>query len=76
MTTSVKELIMRARALSHQDRARLTEVLLASPNVESDSDAEVAWEQEIVRRVEEIKEGRAKLIPAEQVFAETARICK
>jgi putative addiction module component (TIGR02574 family) len=75
MTTSVEELVKRARALSPQDRARLAEELLASLDEDSDADAEAAWEQEIARRVDEIKAGRAKLISAEQVFAETERIC-
>ena len=76
MTSPVEDLVQRARALSPQDRARLAEELLASLDEESDLDAEAAWEQEVGRRVEEIKSGRAKLIPAEQVFAETARIYK
>ena len=76
MTSLVEDLVQRARALSLQDRARLAEELLASLDEESDSEAEAAWEQEIGRRVEDIKAGRAMLIPAEQVFAETARIYK
>ena len=76
MTSPVEELVQRARALSPRDRARLAEELLASLDEESDSDAEAAWEQEIGRRVEDIKAGRSKLISAEQVFAETARIYK
>ena len=76
MTSPVEDLVQRARALSLQDRARLAEELLASLDEESDSEAEAAWEQEIGRRVEDIKAGRAILIPAEQVFAETARIYK
>ena len=76
MTSPVEDLVQRARALSLQDRARLAEELLASLDEESDSEAEAAWEQEIGRRVEDIKAGRAMLIPAEQVFAETARIYK
>jgi putative addiction module component (TIGR02574 family) len=72
----IEDLVQRARALSPQDRARIAEELLASLDEEPDSDAEAAWEQEIGRRVDEIKVGRAKLIPAEQVFAETARIYK
>jgi putative addiction module component (TIGR02574 family) len=74
MTTLVEELAQRARALDPRDRARLAEELLASLDQESESDTEAAWEQEIGRRVDEIKAGRATLIPAEQVFAETARI--
>jgi putative addiction module component (TIGR02574 family) len=76
MTTLVEELVQRARALSAPDRARIADELLASLDEDSDSESEAAWEQEIRRRVDEIKSGKAKLISAEQVFAETARIYK
>ena len=76
MTALVDELSQRARALSPEDRARLADELLASLDEDSSPDSEQAWEQEIGRRVEEIRSGRAKLIPADQVFAETARIYK
>jgi putative addiction module component (TIGR02574 family) len=33
-------------------------------------DVERAWAQEIDRRIRDVKEGRAKLVPADQVFAE------
>ena len=76
MTTLVDELSQRARALSPEDRARLADELLASLDEQADPDAEAVWEKEIGRRVEEIKSGKAKLIPADEVFAETARIYK
>jgi putative addiction module component (TIGR02574 family) len=62
--------------LSPQDHALLSEELLASLDEESDSGAEAAWEKEIGRRVDDIRANRAKLIPAEEVFAETAKIYK
>jgi putative addiction module component (TIGR02574 family) len=74
MSTLVEELSERARALSAQDRARLVDDLLASLEEPADAGAAEAWEEEIAKRVEEIKSGKAKLIPAEEVFAETARI--
>ena len=74
MTTLVEELSERARALSPEDRARLANVLLASLDEETGPETEQAWEQEIGCRVQEIKSGKATLIPADQVFAETARI--
>lgn len=76
MTTLVEELSAKARTLSAEDRARLAEDLLASlePSPESASVAEAAWEQEIQRRVEEVKDGTAKLVPAEEVYAETRRL--
>ena len=76
MTTLVEELSQKARALSACDRARLAEDLLASleDGSEPAEEVEAAWEQEIQQRVEEVKSGRAKLIPAEDVYAETRRI--
>lgn len=76
MTSLVEELSQRARALSPEDRARLADELLASLDGQADHGTEAAWEKEIGRRVEEIKSGKAKLIPADEVFAETARIYK
>ena len=37
---------------------------------------EAAWDEEIKRRVAEIDNGTAKLIPAEEVFAEVRRLIK
>ncbi len=76
MTTLVEELSQKARTLSPEDRARLAEDLLASLEDGSapDSEVEAAWEHEIRQRVEEVKSGTAKLIPAEDVYAETRHI--
>ena len=76
MKTLVEELSQKARTLSPEDRANLAEDLLASleDGLESTEEVEAAWEHEIRRRVEEVKSGAAKLIPAEDVYAETRRI--
>ena len=37
---------------------------------EAPADVERAWADEIDRRIRDVKEGHAKLIPADQVFAE------
>jgi putative addiction module component (TIGR02574 family) len=76
MSTLVEELAARALALSPEDRARLVDDLLASLAEEPESEAEAAWEREIQRRVEEVKAGTAKLVPAEDVHAEARRIYK
>ena len=76
MTTLVEELSQRARTLSSEDRARLADELLASLDDEFDPEAEALWEKEIGRRVAEIRSGTAKLVLADEVFAETARIYK
>ena len=76
MTTLVEERSQKARTLRPEVRARLAEDLLASLEDGSDSTEEVkaAWDQEIRRRVEEVKNATAKLIPAGDVYGETRRI--
>jgi len=66
----------RRRALLALRIEPLREDLLASleDGSESASEVEAAWEHAIRQRVEEVKSGTAKLIPAEDVYAETRRI--
>jgi putative addiction module component (TIGR02574 family) len=75
MTTLVEELSKRALELPPEERVRLAEKLLATVH-EVDAEVEAAWDQEIQRRLAEIDSGTAKLIPAEEVFAEVRRILK
>jgi putative addiction module component (TIGR02574 family) len=46
--------------LSVPQRAQLAAELLASLDGESDSDVEAAWAEEIARRIERIRSGRAE----------------
>lgn len=75
MTTLVDELSQKALELPPEERVRLAEKLLATVH-EVDAEVEAAWDQEIQRRLAEIDSGTAKLIPAEEVFAEVRRILK
>ena len=74
MSTSVEELAAKAQELSLEDRARLAENLLSSLQDEPESEVEAAWDREIERRVEEVRAGTARLIPAEDVHAEARQI--
>ena len=74
MTTLVEELSQRARGLSPEDRARLAEELLASLEGEPETDIEAAWEQEIRRRLDEVQNGTAVIVSAEDVYAQTRRL--
>ena len=71
----VEELSRKALSLSPEERVQLAEKLLATVQ-EVDTEVEAAWDEEIKRRVAEIENGTAKLIPAEDVFAEVRRLIK
>jgi putative addiction module component (TIGR02574 family) len=43
---------------------------------EVDPEIEAAWDEEIRRRIAEIDSGKAKLVPAEEVFAEVRRLIR
>ena len=75
MSSLVEELSLTARALPAEDRVRLAEELLATVQ-EVDAEVEAAWAEEIRRRIAEIDGGTAKLIPADEVFAEVRRLLK
>ena len=74
-TTLVEELSRRARDLSPEERVQLAEEILATVH-EVDEDVDVAWDAEIKRRMAEVENGTAKLIPAEEVFARLRRLPK
>lgn len=75
MSSLIDELSRKARALPPEESIRLAEELLSSVQ-DSDEEVEAAWAQEIERRLEEVESGTAKLVPAEEVFAEIRRILK
>ncbi len=72
MSEAVAEIVAKRGALSQQERAALAHAVLLSMEPE-DPDAEDAWDQELARRVDRIRNGAATGIPAEQVFADWHR---
>lgn len=73
MSDLVIELSQQAQTLTLPDRARLAELLLDSIHPSSNTEAEAAWDVELLRRIDEIDQGVAKLIPADEVFAQVRR---
>lgn len=73
MTDTVAELSQRARELAPEDRARLAEELLASLEAGLDQEVDAAWDEEMRKRIAEVENGTAKLIPADEVFARVRR---
>ena len=75
MSALAEELSRKALALPVEERIWLAEELLATVQ-EVDAEVEAAWDEEIKRRIAEIDNGTARLIPAEEVFAEVRRLIK
>lgn len=77
---ALESVLQQALALPADERSELVEALLRSlesePEDESEDEGETspewdeAWAAELNRRAKEIDEGRARLIPHDEVFAE------
>ena len=75
MANLIEELSSQARKLPAADRVRLAEELLATVHKpDREVEAAWAWEEEIRLRIADIDAGTAKLIPAEEVFAQVRRL--
>lgn len=73
MTPQVSELLEKALELPERERSLLIDRLVESLAIEpADEGAEAAWDEEIKRRVDDIRSGRVKLIQGEQVLRELA----
>ena len=73
MTPQVPELLQKALTLSIEERWLLIDRLVESLDDEpADGGVEAAWVEEIKRRVDDIRSGRVKTIPGEQVLRELA----
>ena len=73
VTPQLSELLEKALALSTQDRGLLVDRLIASFDEEAPEEGiEAAWDTEIKSRVDDIRSGRVKTIPGEQVLRELA----
>jgi putative addiction module component (TIGR02574 family) len=61
------ELLKKALTLPEKERAELASSLIDSLDPTIDADAELAWQKEIARRLEEIENGKVKAIPWDEV---------
>src|SRR5271169_1816165 len=74
MTPQVSEVLEKALALSTQERGLLIDHLIESLDEgPAEEGVEEAWDEEIKRRVDEIRSGKVKMIPGEQVLRELAK---
>jgi putative addiction module component (TIGR02574 family) len=74
MTSQVSEMLAKALMLSTQDRGLLIDRLIESLDEgPAEEGVEEAWGEEIKRRVDDIRSGKAKMIPGEEVLRQLAK---
>ena len=68
MSVVFEEVRLSMQQLSKKERALLAHDLLVSLDETEDEDAASAWETVIMERVDDLAQGRAKLISEEELF--------
>lgn len=63
----LETILNQAKSLPEPDRARLAHDLLATLDGQPDADTATAWEQEVRRRLAEVRNGTAKTISGEEL---------
>ena len=74
MSDPVTELAEQGKGLKPEERIRLVDILLASLQESAAPEVEVAWDQEVRRRIERYERGEGKVYDAEDVMAEATRL--
>jgi putative addiction module component (TIGR02574 family) len=67
MMQEAQELLKKALALPDKERADLAGSLIESLDDTVDENAEAAWQEEIVRRLEDVQSGKVKTISWDEV---------
>jgi putative addiction module component (TIGR02574 family) len=67
MSEEAIELLKRALTLPLEERAELASSLMESLDLIQDEGAEAAWQEEIARRIEDLRTGRVKTVPWAEV---------
>jgi putative addiction module component (TIGR02574 family) len=67
MSGKAAELLKEALTLPLEERAEMASSLIESLDLSAGEDVEAAWQEEIARRIAEVRAGRATMIPWEDV---------
>jgi putative addiction module component (TIGR02574 family) len=67
MTQEAAELLKKALALPAEERANLASTLIDSLDATVDEHAEAAWQEEVRRRIDDLRSGRVSTVPWEEV---------
>ena len=73
MSREVSDLLKRAMELPAEERAALANTLLDSLEATEPS-VEEAWDQEVARRMDDLRAGRAVTVPWEQLHRELMKL--
>ena len=76
MSIPIEQIAEAALALPSDARALLADRLVESLDPLTDQDVRGAWAAESLRRLDEIRSGKVKPIPAEEVFSRIRSILK
>ena len=68
MTSAARKILEVALALPEEDRRRIGEAILDSVQGDAADDIRQAWQDEAVRRVEEIERGEGKLVDLDEAL--------
>ena len=74
MPRKIRDIVEEARQMPYGDRAELIEQLIADSAKAIDPKIEKAWGDEALRRLEEIENGKVKLVPGDEVMARARKI--
>ena len=74
MTITLDQIVEEIAELPEDVSAELVERILIRRHGGINPDIEKAWETEFSRRISEIKEGRVKGIPLEEIFARAEKL--
>ncbi len=76
MRDQVTELAERGKALAPEDRSRLVDMLLVSLHEAPVAEVEVAWDQEVERRLAAYDRGELEALDGEEVLAKARRLAQ
>jgi putative addiction module component (TIGR02574 family) len=75
MSPEVSDLLKRALALPVDERTALANTLLDSLE-ETDESVQAAWDEEVARRMQDLKAGKTVTVPWEQLHQELLAMLK
>ncbi len=67
MREEATDLLRKALALTAKERAELASSLIESLDPISDGDVEAAWQAEIAHRLDDLRSGKVRMVPWDQV---------